>query len=104
MIGTMASLPEAMPLELSRLRPQLVARSGDGRGDTSLTPLPGTDIMNTDRKTHVEYPRLLRVSGPFSGPLTSKSPTSISTSLSRTRGVGWPSTRPSPGPPEQQKM
>jgi hypothetical protein len=32
------------------------------------------------------YPRLLHVYGPSSGPLTSKSPTSTSTSLSRTQG------------------
>jgi hypothetical protein len=42
--------------------------------------------MNADRKTHVESPHLLCVFGPSSGPLTSKSPTSTSTSLSRTRG------------------
>jgi hypothetical protein len=64
MIGTMAFRLEVTPPELSRLQPQPVARSGDGRDDTSPTPLPGTDTMNVDRKTHVEYPRLLRVSGP----------------------------------------
>jgi hypothetical protein len=63
------------------------AQTGDGRDNTSPTPLPGTDAMNTDRKTHVEYLRLLHVSRPSSGPLTSKSPTSTSTSLSRTRGL-----------------
>jgi hypothetical protein len=72
---------------VSWLRPQLVAQSRDGRGDISPTALPRTDTMNAGRKTHMESPRLLRVSGPPSGPLTSKSPTSISTSLSRTRGL-----------------
>jgi hypothetical protein len=96
MTRTMASRPEATPPELSRLQPQLVVRSGDGRDDTSPTPLPRADTMNTDKKTHVGYPRLLRVSGPSNGPLTSKSPTSTSTSLSRTRGAGWPSTQPPP--------
>jgi hypothetical protein len=67
MAGTMASQLEATPPELSWLRPQLVARSMDGRDDASPTPLPGTDTMNTDRKTHVGYPHLLRVSGPSSG-------------------------------------
>jgi hypothetical protein len=64
--------------------PQPVARSGDGRDDTSPTPLPRTDTMNVDRNTHVEYPRLLRVSRPYSGPRTSRSPTLTSMSLSRT--------------------
>jgi hypothetical protein len=84
MIGITASLREVRPPELSRqwLRP--VARPGDGRGTTSTTPLPWTDIIIVDRRTHVEYRRSLRVSGPFNGPLTSKSPTSTSTSLSRT--------------------
>jgi hypothetical protein len=103
MIGTMASRLEVTPPEWSRLQPQLVARSGDSRDDTSPTPLPGTDTMNVDRKTHVEYPRLLRVSGPSSAPQTSRSPTLTSTSLSRTREAGWPSIRPLPGPLEQSK-
>jgi hypothetical protein len=87
-----ASWHEAAPPELSRLRPRLVAHSGDGRDDTQIAPLPGTDLTNADRKTHVESPRLLRVSGPSSGPPTSRSPTSTSTSPSRTPVVGWPST------------
>jgi hypothetical protein len=87
MTGTTASRLEVTPPELSRLWPQLVARSGDGRDDTPPTPLPRTDIMNDDKKTHVESPRLLRVSGPSSGPLTLKSPTLTSTSLSRTWGL-----------------
>jgi hypothetical protein len=87
MTETMVSSLEVTPPGLSRLWPQLVAQSGDGRGDTSPTALPGTDTMNAGRKTHVESPHLLHVSEPSSGPLTSKSPTSTSTSLSRTRGL-----------------
>jgi hypothetical protein len=98
MIGTIASQLKVTPLELSRLQPQPVARFGDGRDDTSPTPLPRTDTMNIDRKTHVEYPRLLRVSGPSSGPQTLRSPTSTSMSLRRTREAGWLSIRPLPGP------
>jgi hypothetical protein len=98
MIGTMASRLEVTPPELSRLQRQPVARSGDGRDDTSPTPLPEIDTMNIDRKTHVEYPRLLRVSGPSSGPQTSRSPTSTSTSISRTWKACWPSIRPPPEP------
>jgi hypothetical protein len=56
------------PLELSQLRPRLVARPGDGRDDTPPAPLPGTDLTNADRKTHAESPRSLCVSGPSSGP------------------------------------
>jgi hypothetical protein len=59
--------------------------------------------MNVDRRTHVEYPLLLHVSGPFSGPQTSRSPTSTSMSLSKTQEVGWPSIRPPPGPLGQLK-
>jgi hypothetical protein len=103
MIGTMASRLEVTPPKLSRLQPQLVARSGDGQDDTSLTPLLGTDTMNVDRKTHVEYSRLLRVSGPSSGPQTSRSPTLTSTGLSRTREASWPSIRPLLRPLEQPK-
>jgi hypothetical protein len=99
MTGTTVSQLEVTPPELSWLRRQLVARSRDGRGNTSLTPLPRTDTMNADKKTHVESPRLLRVSMPSSGPLTSKSPTC----LSRTQGACWPSTRLPLGPPGQQK-
>jgi hypothetical protein len=103
MTGTTASRPEVAPPELSQLQPQQVARLRDGRDDTPPTPLPGTDIMNTDKKTHAESPRLLRISGPSSGPLTSKSPTSTSTSLNRTQG--WLAVyKPPLGPPEQQKM
>jgi hypothetical protein len=47
-----------------------------------------------DKRTRVEYRRSLHASGPFNAPLTSKSPTSTSTSLSRIREAGWPSTPP----------
>jgi hypothetical protein len=87
MIGIMASLHEVRPLGLSRQRLQLAAQPGDGRGITSATPLPGTDTTIVDRRTRVEYLRSLRVSGPLSGPRTSKSPTSTSTSLSSDRGI-----------------
>jgi hypothetical protein len=88
MIGITASLREVRPPELSQQRLQPAARPEDGRGTTSATPLPETDIIIVDRRTHVEYRRSLHVSGPFSGPLTSKSPTSTSTSLSRTQEAG----------------
>jgi hypothetical protein len=104
MIGTMASLREVRPLELSRQRLRQAARPGDGRGTASTTPLPGTDITIVDRRTRVEYRHSLHVSGPFSGPLTSKSPTSTSMSLSRIREAGWLSTPPPPEPLGQPKM
>jgi hypothetical protein len=90
-IGIMTFQHEVRPLELSRQRPQLVALLGDGRDSTSATPLPGTGIMVVDRRTRVEYLRSLRVSKPFNGPQTSRSPTSTNTSLSRTREAGWSS-------------
>jgi hypothetical protein len=104
MIGIMASLREVRPLGLSRQRLQLAAQPRDGRGSTSATPLPGIDTTIVDRRTRVEYLRSLRVSGPFSGPQTSKSPTSTSMSLSRTREVGWLPIPPLPGPLGQLKM
>ena len=104
MIGIMASLREVRPPGLSRQQPQLVAQPGDGRGSTSTTPLPGTDTTIVDRRTRVEYRRSLHVSGPFSGPLTSRSPTSTSTSLSRTREAGWLSIPSLLEPLEQLKM
>jgi hypothetical protein len=104
MIGITTSLCEVRPPELNRQRLRPAARPGDGRGTTSTTPLPGTDIIIIDRRTHVEYRRSLCVSGPFSGPLTSKSPTSTSTSLSRTREAGWLSTPPPLEPLGQLKM
>jgi hypothetical protein len=78
----------------SRPRLQLVAPPGDGRGTTTTTPLPGTDNIIDDRRTRVEYQHLLRASGPFNGPLTSRYPTSTNMNLSRTREAGWPSTPP----------
>jgi hypothetical protein len=104
MIGITTSLREVRPPELSRQRLRPVTQPGDGRGTTSTTPLPGTNIIIVDRRTHVEYRRSLRVSWPFSGPLTSKSPMSTSTSLSRTREAGWLSTPPPPEPLGQLKM
>jgi hypothetical protein len=104
MIRITTSLHEVRPLGLSRQRLQLAARPRDSRGSTSVTPLPGTDTTIVAKRTHVEYQRSLRVSGPFSGPLTSKSPTSTSTSLSRTQEAGWLSIPPLPGPLGQLKM
>jgi hypothetical protein len=82
----------------SRPRLQLAAPPGDGRGTTTTTPLPGKDIITDDRKTAVEYRRLLHALGPFNGPLTSRSPTSTNMNLSRIREAGWPSTPPLPEP------
>jgi hypothetical protein len=104
MIGITASLHEVRPPKLSRQQLQPVARPGDGRGTTSTTPLPRTDIIIVDRRTHVEYRHSLHILGPFSGPRTSKSPTLTSTSLSRTREAGWPSIPPLPEPLGQLKM
>jgi hypothetical protein len=75
---------------------RFMAPPGDGRGTTTTTPLPGTNIIIDDKKTPVEYQRSLHASGPFSGPLTSKSPTSTNMNLSRIREAGWPSTPPPP--------
>jgi hypothetical protein len=80
--------------QLSRQWLQLVAQPGDGRDSTSVTPLHGTDTIVVDRRTHVEYLPLLHVSGPFSSPRTTRSPTSTNMSLSRTREAGWSSIRP----------
>jgi hypothetical protein len=104
MIGTMVSLRGVRPPELSRRRPQPAAQPRDGRGTTTTTPLPGIDIIIADRRTRVEYRRSLHILGPFNGPLTLKSPTSTSTSLSRTREAGWPSTPLPPEPLGQLKM
>jgi hypothetical protein len=104
MIGTMVSLHGVRPPELSRQRLRPAAQPGDGRGTTTTTPLPGTNIIIADRRTHVEYRRSLHVSGPFNGPLTSKSPTSTNTSLSRIWEAGWPSTPPPPEPLGRLKM
>jgi hypothetical protein len=80
----------------SRPRLQLVAPPGDGRGTTTTTPLPRKDIITDDKKTVVEYRRLPHASGPFNGPLTSRSPTSTNMNLSRIREARWPSTPPPP--------
>jgi hypothetical protein len=104
MTGTTASLRGVRPPELSRQRLRLVARPGDGRGTTTTTPLPRTDIIIDDNRTRVEYQHSLHASGTFNGPLTSKSPTSTSTSLSKIREAGWPSTPPPPEPLGQPKM
>jgi hypothetical protein len=104
MIGIMASLRKVRPPGLSWQQLQLAERPGDGRGSTSTTPLPGTDTTIVDRRIRVEYRRLLHVSGPFNGPLTSRSPTSTSTSPSRTREAGWLSTPLLPRPLGQLKM
>jgi hypothetical protein len=97
-IGIMAFQHEVRPLELSWQQLQLVALPGDGRDSTSATPLPRTGTTVVDRKTCVEYLRLLHVSESFNGPQTSRSPTSTNTSPSRTREAGWPSIQPLPGP------
>jgi hypothetical protein len=68
MIRTMAFRHEVKPLELSQQWLQLVALTGDGRDSTSATPLPGTGTTIVDRRTRVEYLRLLRISGPSSAP------------------------------------
>jgi hypothetical protein len=104
MIGITTSLHEVRPLGLSRQRLQLAAQPGGDRGSTSATPLPETDTIIVNRRTHVEYQRSLRVSGPFSGPQTSKSPMSTNTNLSKTREAGWLSIPLLPGPLGQLKM
>jgi hypothetical protein len=94
--GIMASQREVRLPEPSRPRLRLVAPPGDSRGTTTTTPLPGKDIITDDKKTVVEYQRLLHASGPFNGPLTSRSPMSTNMNLSRIREAGWPSTPPPP--------
>jgi hypothetical protein len=74
---------EVAPPELSQLRPRPVARPRDDRDDTLPAPLPRTDLMNAGRKTHAGSPRLRAIQWP----LTSKFPTSTSTSPSRTGGL-----------------
>jgi hypothetical protein len=73
---------------------QLVAPPGDGRGTTTTTPLPGTDNIINDRRTHVEYQHLLRASGPFNAPLTSRYPTSTNMNQSRIREAYTTAARP----------
>jgi hypothetical protein len=94
--GAMASQHGVRLPGPSRPRLQLEALPGDGRGTTMITPLPGTDNIIDDRRTRVEYWRLLRASGPFNGPLTSRYPTSTNMNLSRIQEAGWPSTPPLP--------
>jgi hypothetical protein len=86
--GITASQREVRLLGPSRPRLQLVAPPGDGRGTTTTTLLPETDIIINDRRTRVEYRHLLHASGPFNGLLTSRSPTSTSTNLSRIQEAG----------------
>jgi len=97
MTGTMASQHGVRLPGLSRPRLQLEAPPGDSRGTTTITPLPGIDNIIDDRRTRVEYRRLLHASGPFNGPLTSRYPTSTNMNLSRIQEAGWPSTPPLPG-------
>jgi hypothetical protein len=104
MIGTTMSLHGVRPPELSQRQLQPAARPGDGRGTTTTTPLPGADIIIADRRTRVGCQHSLHVLGPFNGPLTSRSPTSTSTSLSRIREAGWPSTPPPHEPLGRLKM
>ena len=94
--GIMASQLGVRPPELSRQRPRLAVLPRDGRGTTTTTPLPGTDIIPDDKKTHVECPPLLHALGPFNGPLTSRYPMSTNMNLSRIQEAGWPSTPPLP--------
>jgi hypothetical protein len=91
--GIMASQLGVRPPELSRQRPRMEVLPGDGRGTTTTTPLPGTDIIPDDKKTCECLP-LLHALGPFNGPLTSRYPTSTNTNLSRIQEAGWPSTPP----------
>jgi hypothetical protein len=104
MTGITASQHGARPPGLSRPWLRLVAPPRDGRGATTTTPLPGTDIIIDDKRTHVEYRRLLHALGTFSGPLTSRSPTLTNMNPSRIREAGWPSTPLPPEPLEQPEM
>jgi hypothetical protein len=92
--GIMASQLGVRPPELSRQWPRLAVLPGDGRGTTTTTPLPGTDIIPDDKKTHVECLPLLHALGPFNGLLTSRYPMSTNMNLSRIQEAGWPSTPP----------
>jgi hypothetical protein len=92
--GIMASQLGVRPPELSRQRPRLAVLPGDGRGTTTTTPLPGTDIIPDDKKTRVECLPLLHALGPFNGPLTSRYQMLTNMNLSRIQEAGWPSTPP----------
>jgi hypothetical protein len=86
--GIMASQLGARPPELSRQRPRLAVLPGDGRETITTTPLPGTDIIPDDRRTHAECLPSLHALGPFNGPLTSRYPMSTNMNLSRIQGAG----------------
>jgi hypothetical protein len=90
----MAFRLKARPPRLSRQQLQLAVPPGDGRGTTTTTPLPGTDVVPDDRRTHAKYPLLHHALGPSNGLLTSRYPMSTNMNLSRIQGVGWPSTPP----------
>jgi hypothetical protein len=92
------------PPGLSRRRLRQVAPPGDGRGTTTTTPLPEIDIIIGDKRTRVEYWRLLHASGPFNGPLTSRSPTLTNMNPSRIWEAGWSSTPLPLEPLGQPKM
>jgi hypothetical protein len=104
MTGITASRHGVRPPGLSRKWLRLVAPPGDGRGTKKTTPLLGTDIIIDDKRTRVEYRRLLHASGPFSGPLTSRSPMLTNMNASRIQEAGWPSTPLPPEPLGQPKM
>jgi hypothetical protein len=104
MTGITASRHGVRPLGLSRQRLRLVAPPGDGRGTKTTTPLLRTDIIIDDKRTRVEYRHLLHALGPFSGPLSSRSPTLTNMNPSRIRQAGWPSTPLPPEPLGQPKM
>jgi hypothetical protein len=104
MTGITASRHGVRPPELSRQRLRLVAPPEDRRGTTTTTPLSETDIIIDDKRTRVEYRRLLHAFGPFSGPLTSRSPTLTNMSPSRIREAGWSSTLLPPEPLGRPKM
>jgi hypothetical protein len=83
MTGTMASQHGVRLPGPSQPWLQPEAPPGDGRGTTTITPLPGTDNIINARRTRVEYRHLLHASGPFNGPLTSSYPMSTNMNLSR---------------------
>jgi hypothetical protein len=89
--GITASRHGVRPPGPSRPRLRLVAPHGNGQGTTTTTPLLEKDIITNDKKKVVEYRRLLHASGPFNGPLTSRSPTLTNMNLSKIREAGWPS-------------
>jgi hypothetical protein len=88
MTEIMASRLKAKPPGLSRQQLHLAVPPGDGRGTTTTTPLPGTDVIPDDKMTRAEYPPLLRALGPSNGLSTSRYPMSTNMNLSRIRGVG----------------